>query len=293
MKKYISIMFVLLPVIGFCQYTPQFSQLIKTLEFVNPGYNASRIDPSVSLLYRSQFSGFDGAPKLMAANFNIPVNKWHMGFGMNSIGETHGLMTQINAALNANIDVKLSPSSYLAFGMNGGIDSKYIDMARAVNEGEFITAEEINSNSFYTAAGLNLFTQNLHLGAALHYSQLKGTHYRSNEFFSIYLNGSYLFDLSKDVALKPAMLYRYYAGESSFDLGCFVLYKDMAWAGLAYRLNQAIIIFGDVKLTKYLRLGYSFDMEFMKPGQYIYGNHELSLELTLPHHKEAFERFAQ
>ena len=41
-KIFIIIIISLLPFITKGQYIPQFSQLLKTLEFVNPGYNASK-----------------------------------------------------------------------------------------------------------------------------------------------------------------------------------------------------------------------------------------------------------
>jgi|GEM_PF-1897261 len=291
MKKLLPILFVLLPVFGFCQYIPQFSQLIKTLELVNPGYNASKVDPSATLLYRNQWTGFDGAPKTFAANINVPVNKWHTGFGVNAIGETRGLITQTNIALNANVDVKINELSYLAFGINGGVETKRIDMGRAIYFGDLpFVAEDFNSNSFYTGVGLNFFARELHLGAAFHYTQLAKSNYNSNEFYSLYLNGSYLLNLSETWSVKPSLMYRYHAGYSDLDIGFFGLYKDLFWAGVAYRINNAVIFFADVKITNFLRLGYSYDLDVRKIDYFDYGSHEISVEITLPRKTKQFER---
>jgi type IX secretion system PorP/SprF family membrane protein len=274
------------------QYNPQFSQLIKTLEFVNPGYNASKTDPSAILIYRNQWVGFDDAPKTYGANINIPVNKWHTGFGVNSLVETRGLITQANTSLNANVDVKITKASYLTFGLNVGIETKNIDLDRAVYLGEPITAHELNTNNFYTGIGLNLFVSNLHLGAGFHYTQLTGNFYNTNEPYSLYINGSYLYYLSNNWTLKPAILFRNFAGYSDLDYGLFVLYKDLVWAGVANRWNQSVIFFADIKITKFIRLGYSYDLGIGENNIANYGTHEVSLEFKLPRSKSSFERNA-
>jgi type IX secretion system PorP/SprF family membrane protein len=291
MKKLLTILCLMLIVlIGRSQYIPQFSQLIKTIEFVNPGYNASKTDPSVTLLYRNQWTGFPGAPKTYATNLNIPVNKWHTGFGMNVIAETRGLITQTDAALNACVDVKANSSTYLAFGLSMGAEIKQIDMTRAIYLGETFSAEDYNHTNFYTGVGLNLFAKDLHLGASFHYTPLNGNYYQGNESYSLYLNGSYLFDLSEDWSIKPSVIYRHFAKDNDLDLGIFVLYKDLVWIGVADRINSALIFFADVKINKYLRFGYSFDLGTTGISGFNYGSHEVSLQFMLPRNAKQFER---
>jgi hypothetical protein len=85
-------------------------------------------------------------------------------------------------------------------------------------------------------------------------------------------------------------LYRRFAGYNDLDLGVFALYKDMVWAGFAYRVNNAVIFFADVKVAKFLRLGYSYDMSVGEMRNYSPGGHEISLEFILPRNTRQFER---
>jgi type IX secretion system PorP/SprF family membrane protein len=294
MKKLISILIVLLPVFGFCQYTPQFSQLIKTLEFINPGYNASKDLTSAVLLHRNQWTGFEGAPKTYALNINMPVNKWHTGFGVNTVVETRGLINQTNADLTACVDVKVSNSSFLAFGLALGVESKRIDIERAVWFPPLLpyTAEMYNSNNIHTGIGLNYFTPKIHLGGSMHFSQMNGRYVNNNEFYSFYLNGSYLYNIDEDWALKPSAMFRYWAGYPDFDYGLFVLYKDIVWAGITNRLGQALIFFADFKVTDFMRIGYSFDAPVSSKNTVNVGSHEIRIELNLPRKSKTFERTA-
>jgi type IX secretion system PorP/SprF family membrane protein len=293
MKKLLSLLFALLPVLGFCQYDLQFSQLISTLEFINPGYNASKDLGSAVILHRNQWTGFEGAPKMYALNVNVPVNTWHTGFGMNAIVETMGLTTQTNADLTACVDVKVTNLTYLTFGLIGGIETKRIDWNRAVWYGnQSISDNDFNSNNIHIGIGLNYFTQKIHLGASMHFSNLEGNYYKKNESYSFYLNGSYLVDLNDDWTLKPSALYRNFGGYSSFDYGVFVLYKDLIWAGISNRLGQALIFFTDVKITDFLRVGYSYDVPVSSKNTVNYGSHEIRIELTAPRKSKTFERLA-
>lgn len=294
MKNYLIILcLILFPLLGKSQYSPQFSQLIKTLEFINPGYNASKTDPSAILLYRNQWTGFNGAPKSYGVNLNYPVNKWHTGFGLNSLVETRGITTQTDIALNGNVDVKISNKSFLTFGLNGGLETRRFDLSHAVYaDTDPITADDLNTNSFYTAIGINFFSGNLHLGGSLHYTQSQETQYYWSGGCSYYFNASYLVNLSKDWILKPSFLYRNFAGYNSLDYGVFILYEDLFWLGIANRWDQALIFFADIKINKYLRLGYSYDLGAGSSGIAKYGSHEISLEFSLPRAVSAFDRFA-
>jgi type IX secretion system PorP/SprF family membrane protein len=294
MKKLISILIVLLPTIGFCQYIPQFSQLIKTLEFVNPGYNASKDLASAVIMHRNQWTGFEGAPKTYALNLNIPVNQWHAGFGANMVAEKRGLIMQTNADLTACVDVKMTSSSYMAFGLALGVESKRIDIGRAVwyDRNLPYTADMFNCNNIHTGIGLNYFSPTIHLGGSMHLTPLKGSYYNSNEFYSIYLNGSYLYNLNEDWALKPSALFRYFGGYADLDYGIFVLYKDIVWAGITNRLGQALIFFADVKINYFMRVGYSYDIAISSKNTVNYGSHEIRVELNLPRKSKTFERLA-
>jgi len=293
MKKFLSILFVLFPILGFSQYTPQFSQLINTLEFVNPGYNASKDLASAVLLHRNQWTGFEGSPKTYALNVNVPINKWHTGVGVNTVVETRGLITQTNADLSACVDVKVTSLSYLTFGLFGGVESKRIDIGRAVWYGELpYSADKYNSDKLHVGFGLNYFTPEIHLGASVHYSQLDGSYYENSESFSYYLNGSYLVNLNEEWVLKPSFLFRNFSGYSSFDYGVSALYKDIVWIGLSNRFGQALIFFTDVKVTDFMRIGYSYDLAISTKNTLNYGSHEIRVDFTLPRKSKAFDRLA-
>ena len=296
MKRYKAIIvicsFLWMPILGNAQYIPQFSQLIKTLEFVNPGYNASKDVSSVVMLHRNQWTGFEGAPKSYALNLHLPINKWHAGAGINLLNETTGLVTQTNADFQANVDVQIGHISYLTFGLSAGLEMKRYDLDRAdyMDSGSPITGD-YNGNNFHTAVGVNYFTNALHLGASMHYSQLS---YQADfgDHMAWYANASYLVDIHPDWMLKPALMYRQFADWNDFELSASVLYKDLFWGGISYRLKNAVILFADVKVAEFLRVGYSYDFSANGIANMNNDTHEFRIELIIPRKKRDFERVA-
>ena len=283
----------LVPLFGKSQYNPQFSQLIKTLEFINPGYNASKDLAGATMLYRNKWAGFEASPQTYAVNLNVPINQWHTGIGLNALNQSHGLTSQSNIDLSACVDVKISSASYLAFGLSGGAGLKRIDMERAIYLDDIpFNSADYNSDNMHAGIGINYFTQNIHLGASMHYSQLESNRYAQNEFYTFYVNGSYLFSLNNKWNLKPSVLYKTQGGYNDFDYGIFVLYKDILWTGISNRVGDAVIFYFDFKVNPFIRIGYSYDYSLHQISDFNYGSHEIRIELSAPRQKKKFERMA-
>ena len=56
---------------GFSQQDPQYTQYMYNMNVVNPAYAGSKENLSIGLLYRDQWSGFEGAPKTFTL-YSVP-----------------------------------------------------------------------------------------------------------------------------------------------------------------------------------------------------------------------------
>jgi hypothetical protein len=72
-----------------------------------------------------------------------------LAFGANVLAETRGLIIKRCGQLNACVDVKLSTLSFMTFGLSAGIETKRIDMERAVYLGAPFAADEYNATFLY------------------------------------------------------------------------------------------------------------------------------------------------
>jgi hypothetical protein len=201
-----------------------------------------------------------------------------------------GLRTQADFDLGMNVDVKLSSLSYLTFGLTGGMESKCMISLVLYGLMRHTIFKRLYTEFVSCKYRINLFAQDLHLGASMFYTHFNGNNYKMNERFSFYFNGSYLIPVAKSWAIKPSCLVRMFYGQTDIDYGLFVLYKDWVWLGVANRLDHALIFMADFKVTNLFRLGYSYDYSISKDVDFKYNSHEIRLEFNIPHKKKTFER---
>ena len=81
----------------FAQQDPQFSQNMFTKLVTNAGFAGANDAICGTLLYRNQWTGFEGSPKSMLLTFDMPVDILHGGVGLNIIGAD-----QLGAEKNAS-----------------------------------------------------------------------------------------------------------------------------------------------------------------------------------------------
>ena len=80
---------------GFSQQDPQYTQYMYNMNVVNPAYAGSKENLSIGLLYRDQWSGFEGAPKTFTFNAHSPVGD-KTGLGLSAISDEGSPWFSIN-----------------------------------------------------------------------------------------------------------------------------------------------------------------------------------------------------
>ena len=102
-----------------------------------------------------------------------------------------------------------------------------------------------------------------------------------NLFRHYYLFGSYSFEPTKDIELRPSVLLMMSEQQMPYikplaEIGLNFVYNESFWAGLSYRTSGAIIANLGVKYTN-IYIGYAFDFTLQEVQQITYGTHELNI----------------
>ncbi|HPJ79134.1 MAG TPA: PorP/SprF family type IX secretion system membrane protein, partial [Prolixibacteraceae bacterium] len=107
-----------------------------------------------------------------------------------------------------------------------------------------------------------------------------------------YLMGGYNMKLPDPLfELRPSFLLKSDLAGWQIDLNTNVVYEDRLWAGLSYRLQDAVSLLFGAELFNGLRLGYSFDLVTSALGRYGYGSHELFLSYSLEVEKNRSRKY--
>lgn len=256
--------------------------------FLNPAYAGSHNYFSSSLLHRSQWIGFEGAPKTTLFAIDGPVMKKKMGLGLLLSHDKIGITIQTDMYANYSYMLPLRKGK-LSFGIKVGVsqyEAKVSDL----------TVWDENDNSF---AGINksawlpkfgvgtfYFDKNWYAG----FSIPTLIAYDPNHNFNLSLESSsfirkhylltagYVFTNKKKIKIKPSFLIKYQpSAPVQVDLNLNAMYMNVFSLGISIRTNDAVSIMAEFRANPRLRIGYAYDLTTSKLSSYTSGTHEIMI----------------
>lgn len=261
------------------QQQAQYSQYMVNPFLINPSLSSAQDYVDIMTGYRSQWTGFDGAPETVYLSGHMPLNKPHVimthpgdyhnwyGIGGLIMQDKTGPISQTSFYGNFSYNLKITEGHgfglqhqdgiRLAFGMFLG------GKQFSVNPNEIdLTGEGPGSGSFsdaaINAAAQSKFVADASLGAYLYFGerfyvgfssfQLFGNKIKYNETEESRLARHYFynigakFQLQRDWYFMPSILVKnVFPATPSVDLNARVDYKDTFYGGLSYRHGDALV----------------------------------------------------
>ncbi|MGB5315772.1 MAG: type IX secretion system membrane protein PorP/SprF [Robiginitalea sp.] len=281
------------------QQDSQYTQYMYNTLSVNPAYAGSRGQLSMAALYRSQWAGLDGAPETFTLNFHSPIRDSRIGYGISVIHDNIGngvvQETYLDAAVSYTIDV--SQSARLSFGLKAGGSLLSLDFSELLNFDQEPVNQENIDNQFAPNFGVGVYYHTDRFYAGLSAPNLLETEYFDNdaqdsneiqflstERINLYFITGYVFDLSYNFKLKPALLTKAVSGAPlQVDLSATFLYDEKFSFGVAYRWDAAFSGLIGFQLSEQLMLGLAYDRETTALGgtQFNDGSFEIFLRWEL------------
>lgn len=269
--------------VTFAQQDFQFTQYMFDRLSYNPGF--AGVDGQIcgTAFFRQQWAGFDGSPQTFLFNAHGPVKAIRGGLGLSVFKDKLGQFNDTYARLSYSYHLSIGPGM-LGIGLAGGMVSKSIS-ANWIAIDDFMLDDAIpNTSISQTTYDLSL---GLYYSAPTFYVGLSSTHLSESDLSSIgYLNKRHYYVLagynytlpgSGDWMLKPSLLVKSDAASTQVDFTLSGMWKNMVWAGISYRLQDAI-----APLLGYqrpigkgmIRVGYSYDITTSEIKTYSNGSHE-------------------
>lgn len=290
MKKIISIIISVLTLsTATAQQDVMISQYMFNGLFLNPAYSGSHKYYSSSLLHRTQWVNFSGAPKtlLLAVDGLAPTKSENMGVGLIVSHDRIGATEQTDIYANYAYQLKLKTGK-LAFGLKAGV-SNYVFKSDNLTiwdaNDEVFTGRrtawlpKFGFGAYYFCdkwyAGLSIptllaYDPNYSFGVDVNKSSFLNRHY--------YVYGGYVFKLNDEFKLKPSALIKYLpAAPIEADINLNMLYKDQFWFGVSYRTLDAVVFMVEYQTNTRFRVGYAFDLTTTKIRKYSAGTHEIMI----------------
>ncbi len=260
----------------------------------NPGYAGITNSICGTMLFRQQWAGFDGRPQTALINVHAPVKILRGGVGLTYVNDQLGFeknnMVRLSYAYHMGLGV-----GTLGIGLSAGIIQKSINATWITPDGTPASQDDaitVDGDAGNITSGLKDMVPDFNLGvfyrtnklymgiSATHLGQFEMDQLNLQNVHHYWITGGYNYDMTPDFKLRPSVLIKSDAASTQIDLNVNVLWKDMVWAGVSYRLGDAIAPMAGYQ-TKIgnglLRLGYAYDVTTSKLKGYSNGSHDIFL----------------
>lgn len=271
------------------QQEPMVSQYMFNGLFINPAYAGTHDYWTSTLSARTQWVGFEGAPRTILGAIDGPIAGKNMGLGLVVYNDEIGVSTQNTAIINYSYKLNFSNNTRLALGVSAGINqfSARLTELTIWDEQDVVFQNDLRSNVIPRFGfGAYYYGDRYYAGFAI--PTLLG--YEKGNNFSVdvsqatflhrhyLMTGGYVIDLNENMKLKPSILMKYLPGAPlQADLNLGLLVNETFWFGSSFRSGDAVAILLEYQSNNFFRIGYAYDITFSDLRKYSNGSHEIMI----------------
>jgi type IX secretion system PorP/SprF family membrane protein len=283
MKKIFTSFFITISAfVAIAQQDAQFSQNMFNRLVVNPGYAGANDAICATMLGRNQWMGFgQGSPKTYLLSLDAAVPALRGGVGLNVMQDQVGFIntSMFNAGyayrhqlgrgtLGVGFNVgfvstsirgswnSIDPWASDVAIPNEGVSDLVLDAAFGVyyqtNEYYVGLSSTHIPASTISGSGTTLGNYDLNLDLGRHYYFMAGY--------------SFVLPNAPDIEVKPSVFVKSDISTTQYDINCNVFFQRMAWGGLTYRVQDALVAMVGFQ-TGNVKIGYAYDLTTSRMGR--------------------------
>lgn len=293
MRRFLLAIICISGSVAFGQTNARFSQFNVAKGLLNPGAIGVEARISAELIYRTQWTGQEGAPSTVGFIGAYEINSSH-AVGISAINDRVGIAksTGINAGYAYRIYI--NDEQYFALGASVGVQNVNNDYSRLflINQNDPAFMQSFNQWRFnagfgvyyngpkmYIGYSIPSLMNNIHTGPNNGFKVNRWHHYLATGFYLSNRSGSYIFNPCIQVKFVPnsplqgdLMLRNIFYGKMAFTVG--------------YRSENALAAGFDIMISNVARIGYNFNYNLGRYSQFMATSHEVYLGMGLPFYYE-------
>ncbi len=270
------------------QQLPHFTQYMFNDFVINPAIAGTRDYYQISSNNRFQWVGLVDPPLTNTLSINGPHGKLPMGFGGYLYNDVTGptSRTGITGAYAYNIEINryIRVSGGISFGL---LQYKLDGAQLVVNPDVFDPAiQPVVYNAYVPDAGFGFYAYADEWYAGLSISQLFNNKINfleepigMNRLKShFYITGGYKYKINRYYVAEPSIIIKGTAPKAYvFDITTRVIWQEMAWGGLSYRLKDALSVLLGYIYDEQIYFGYAYDIGLSGLRKFNSGTHEIMI----------------
>ena len=250
------------------QQDAQFSQNMFNKLASNPGFAGSNQAVSLIGLFRSQWTGFEGAPQTTNISGHLPVSALNGGLGLSIISDQIAQFENTSVSLSYAYRTQVG-SGQLGLGLNFGIIQSGLDgssLNSASGSDPAIPTESISGSALDLGFGVYYNTQDAYFGLSTSHinnpsiERSDNTSYELSQHYFL-ITGLY-HEISSTLSLNPSIYLKSDGTTSQLDINTNLIYNNKLWGGVSYRLDEGLVILTGAEIMEDLKMGLAYDLVF-------------------------------
>lgn len=275
------------------QQDPMYTQYMFNQLVLNPAYAGSKDRFSAMLLYRTQWVGFEGAPKTTTFSAHAPFLHQSMAIGGTFVNDEIGIAHNLYFTGYYAYRLKLTELLRLSFGLSAELKRQQMSWTQSSPLFPLdpnLPAGDQSKSLPNFGFGMYMDHDNYYIGLTaprivenkLDFTNGIGSIESSaKQRRHLYLMGGFIMDVSKDVKFKPAALIKYTDNAPfEFDLNLSALFAERIWLGMTFRTGDSFDVIAQFVLDN-MRIGYAYDYSLTKLQQFNNGSHEIMISIEI------------
>ena len=268
-------------------YLHNVDQYVNNGLIINPAYAGSREALSTTIMHRSQWLGFEGAPVSQILATHTPLKNEKIALGLMFDNFTIPSIQYNSFYFNYAYRIWLKDSR-LSLGIKAGgyvFREKFdkLNLPPDQPPDPAFTAQSGFAPNF--GAGAYLYNNKYFLGLAVPFLMSTTPASKFNFDFNNYhfiLTAGYLFNFGPNFKIKPVTLVDYNKFIMSYQFAThLILFKDALWLGSAYKSNKDLTFMLGVQISTTLKIGYAYDHSYSDMARFSNGSHEIMIRYEL------------
>ena len=267
MKKIITLILAVISVTVSAQQAPQFTQNMFNKLANNPGFAGSRGVVATSILHRSQWMGFEGAPTTQNFSVDAELPFLYGGVGLNVVKD--------NIAQFSNLGLQASYAYRTELGVGQIGMGMSVGMFQSGTDGGFnpalpdpsVPTGEVKGSSLDIGAGIYYNTQDVYIGLSSSHMNEPTIEWSDAASFDLarhyFLIAGYYHELNSLLSLNPSIYLKSDGATSQLDINTNLIYNNKMWGGVGYRLDEGISLLAGMNVNEDLRFGLAYDVTLM------------------------------
>lgn len=266
------------------QQDPMYNQYLFNAHTINPAEAGARNYGTVSMLYRWQWVGIDGAPDTGSIGVETQAgNGW--GLGVNVINDRIGAATNQTMNLAVSYHLNLTERTRLAAGLNGVLNNQRISMSKLrtlIDQNDPALTSNVSSFNPNAGAGLLIYNDRSFFGVSVprlvEYKLTSKNLISVDQLRHLFVYAGKNFPLGTHVNFKPSVLARVVSSAPlSVDVNAVVNFYNFLDLGVNWRKGDGVGALAGLTLNERLMVTYAYEMPLTEIRYATLQTHEIMI----------------